>query len=124
MRKHESTVHTTTSREPFMRLFATSRVGLRRGTSLQSNMAAEMKRVYCPNHPEDLESYSWDPIIHDCILTDENGTEETDGEPEIEATQALVGAAAVKSSKDVLEALAEDDPDYSDDSDDDDYIVS
>ncbi|CAF3625792.1 unnamed protein product [Fusarium graminearum] len=58
------------------------------------------------------------------ILTDENGTEETDGEPEIEATQALVGAAAVKSSKDVLEALAEDDPDYSDDSDDDDYIVS
>lgn len=35
-----------------------------------------------------------------------------------------MGAAAVKSSKDVLEALAEDDPDYSDDSDDDDYIVS
>lgn len=53
-----------------MRLFATSRVGLRRGTSLQSNMAAEMKRVYCPNHPEDLESYSWDPIIHDWLDSD------------------------------------------------------
>lgn len=70
MRKHESTVHKTTSREPFMRLFATSRVGLRRGTSLQSNMAAEMKRVYCPNHPEDLESYSWDPIVHDWLDSD------------------------------------------------------
>ncbi|KAM0540620.1 hypothetical protein ACHAO7_011027 [Fusarium culmorum] len=59
------------------------------------------------------------------ILTDDNGTEETDGvEPEIEATQALVGTAAVRSSNEVLEALAEDDPDYSDDSDEDDYILS
>ncbi|UZP40130.1 hypothetical protein NXS19_007946 [Fusarium pseudograminearum] len=325
MRKYESTVQNSTSRESFMRLFATSRVGLGRDTSLQSNMAAEMKRVYCPSHPEDLEGYRWDPILHgwldSCfvrtahlfpwsqgafmddifgrgssddlfspcnglflhyrieaalengyiaivpdlelepadpmfsfndkddqqdrvkkwetqnpknyrvivvdmdhpqvkkkisdekdmggfetiaelhnrklvfltdfrpraryiwwtflntilhvswrsnskdqniqheevrkttrywrthgkyvkknqllgfveeighdvasILTDENGTEETDGvEPEIEATQALVGAATVRSSKEVLEALAEDDPDYSDDSDEDGYILS
>ncbi|PTD07749.1 hypothetical protein FCULG_00007113 [Fusarium culmorum] len=123
MRKHESTVRKTTSRESYMRLFATSRVGLERDTSLQSNMAAEMERVYCPDHPKDWESYRWDPVLHDCILTDENGNGEG-GESEIEAIQALVGVAAVKSSKEVLEALAEDDPDDHDDSDEDDYIVS
>ncbi|KAM0368860.1 hypothetical protein ACHAPK_006522 [Fusarium culmorum] len=67
MRKHESTVRKTTSRESYMRLFATSRVGLERDTSLQSNMAAEMERVYCPDHPKDWESYRWDPVLHDWL---------------------------------------------------------
>ncbi|QPC71898.1 hypothetical protein HYE68_002650 [Fusarium pseudograminearum] len=69
--RKQSRVQNATSRESFMRLFVTSRVGLERDTSLQSNMAAEMKRVYCPDPPEEgMEKHRWDPVLHRWVYSD------------------------------------------------------
>ncbi|EYB28008.1 hypothetical protein FG05_30291 [Fusarium graminearum] len=85
MQNHKSSLQKRlgTGRQAFVQLFATSKVGLnlaagpastagqgKRDTSMQSNMAAEMKRVYCPDHPEDLEGYRWDPVVHDWLDSD------------------------------------------------------